>query len=143
LTAPAAQPTARPGADADPPGHPGLEQAGGRDADERHHRADRKVDPAGQDHGDHPHRHDPDRREVAGDVEEIVARGEGFGLLPGRSGADQRHREGDPERLVGDDALEEGAFLEAGHLLDGDAGLDRSGGLHRGSGVLRRSRSHR
>ncbi len=55
---------------------PGQEQAG-HDGDERHDRAYRQVDAAGDQHHRHAERHDAERREVARDVAEVLHRAEG------------------------------------------------------------------
>ena len=78
-----------PRADPDPQRISGLKREPGHDADEAHHRADRQIDAARDDHQHLAHAHDGDEPEVAAVVVEIVVAAERL--------RDQRHHDANDE----------------------------------------------
>ena len=70
MIAPKAMPISSISSDHERRVHPAPQQRGGGDRGERHHAADRKVDPAGEDDEGHPDRADQQEGVVAEQVEE-------------------------------------------------------------------------
>ena len=95
-----------------------LQQEAADDADEPHDRADRQIDATGENDRGHAERHDADEGEVARDVEEIIGRGEGVGLIERHHGDDGEHRDRHPEGLAREHLLAEAALAQVRHLLD-------------------------
>jgi len=110
-----------PGGEGGIPGIVRLQCQAAGDRDHPHDRADRQIDAAGDDHRGHADRHDADEGEVAGDVVEIVFRGEAR-LAQAHEQADHHQGDRDPEGLARQQLLPERLFPDAQDGLDRDVG---------------------
>ena len=117
MKAPQANAREHAGAERDVPRLMPSEQQASDDGNQPHHRADREIDAAGDEHHRHSEPHNGNRREIAGDVGDVVGRPKAW-LQKGHEDDKDQECDRNPESLAGDQLLDNRLFSYADHIAD-------------------------